>query len=118
MDAIGVLHEKLVFGRRARVLAEELAKAIPDEGSTVLDVGCGDGTIDILVKQRRLDLNITGVDVLLRPASRIPVRKFDGQHLPFPDQSFDVVMFVDVLHHTNDPAILLREARADSGHIA
>ena len=41
MDAIGVLHEKLVFGRRARVLAEELVKAIPDEGSTVLDVGCG-----------------------------------------------------------------------------
>ncbi len=32
MDAIGVLHEKLVFGRRARVLAEELVKAIPDEG--------------------------------------------------------------------------------------
>jgi SAM-dependent methyltransferase len=51
------------------------------------------------------------VDVLLRPASRIPVREFDGQHLPFPDQSFDVVMFVDVLHHTNDPAILLREAK-------
>lgn len=41
MDAIGVLHEKLVFGRRARVLAEELVKAIPDEGRTVLDVGCG-----------------------------------------------------------------------------
>ncbi|MFZ0021010.1 MAG: hypothetical protein WAL10_27150 [Acetobacteraceae bacterium] len=41
MDAIGVLHEKLVFGRRARVLAEELVKAILDEGSTVLDVGCG-----------------------------------------------------------------------------
>jgi SAM-dependent methyltransferase len=111
MDAIGVLHEKLVFGRRARVLAEELVKAIPDEGSTVLDVGCGDGTIDILVKQRRPDLNITGVDVLLRPASRIPVREFDGQHLPFPDQSFDVVMFVDVLNHTDDPAILLREAK-------
>lgn len=41
MDAIGVLHEKLVFGRRARVLAEELVKAILDEGRTVLDVGCG-----------------------------------------------------------------------------
>lgn len=41
MDAIGVLHEKLVFGRRARVLAEELVKAILDEGGPVLDVGCG-----------------------------------------------------------------------------
>ena len=32
MDAIGVLHENLVFRRRTRVLAEELAKAIPDDG--------------------------------------------------------------------------------------
>ncbi|MGA8201641.1 MAG: methyltransferase domain-containing protein, partial [Candidatus Sulfotelmatobacter sp.] len=26
------------------------------------------------------------------------------------DQSFDLVLFSDVLHHTSDPAILLREA--------
>lgn len=56
MDAIGVLHENLVFRRRTRVLAEELAKAIPDDGRTVLDVGCGDGTIDVLVKQLRPNL--------------------------------------------------------------
>jgi SAM-dependent methyltransferase len=111
MGAIGTLHKNLVFGRRTRALAEELAKAIPEEGNTVLDVGCGDGTIDALIKAMRSSLDITGVDVLLRPASRIPVQIFDGQHLPFPNQSFDVVMFVDVLHHTDDPEILLLEAK-------
>ena len=30
--------------------------------------------------------------------------------IPHPDASFDVVMFVDVLHHTDDPTVLLREA--------
>src|SRR5262249_8844083 len=50
------------------------------------------------------------VDPLVRPAARIPVRSFDGQKLPYPDRSFEVIMFVDVLHHTGDPRILLKEA--------
>jgi SAM-dependent methyltransferase len=35
---------------------------------------------------------------------------FDGSQIPFSDHSFDSVMFVDVLHHTLDPAALIREA--------
>jgi 2-polyprenyl-3-methyl-5-hydroxy-6-metoxy-1,4-benzoquinol methylase len=31
--------------------------------------------------------------------------------LSYTKASFDVVMFVDVLHHTKDPMVLLREAR-------
>ncbi len=108
--AVGFLHERLVFSRRTKALAEALDRAIPADALTVLDVGCGDGTIDTLLLQRRPRLAITGVDVLLRPEARIPVRQFDGQHLPFDDGAFDVVMFVDVLHHTLDPLVLLREA--------
>jgi SAM-dependent methyltransferase len=61
--------------------------------------------------QRNPGLDIAGVDVLVRPKTHIPVREFDGDHLPFDDGSFDVVMFVDVLHHTVDPMVLLREAK-------
>jgi ubiquinone/menaquinone biosynthesis C-methylase UbiE len=49
--------------------------------------------------------------VLVWPHTKIPVTAFDGEHLPFPDKSVDVVMFVYVLHHTNDPEVLLREAQ-------
>lgn len=52
-----------------------------------------------------------GIDVLVRPQTAIPVESFDGTHIPAADGSYDVVMFVDVLHHTNDPLVLLREAR-------
>jgi SAM-dependent methyltransferase len=38
------------------------------------------------------------------------VEIFDGSRIPFADTSFDAVLFSDVLHHTNDPAVLLREA--------
>jgi SAM-dependent methyltransferase len=106
---VGFAHSGMVFNRRTRVLAGHIKDLIP-HGSSVLDVGCGDGTIDVLIQQDRPDLRIEGVDVLLRPVSKIPVGLFDGTKLPFQDKTFDVVMFVDVLHHTVDPIVLLTEA--------
>ena len=108
---IGAAHHTFVVGRRASVLARQLAGAIPAEANTVLDVGCGDGMIDVLLKELRPGLAITGVDVALRDQSHAPVQVFDGMRLPFADDAFDVVLFVDVLHHTDDPTVLLREAR-------
>ncbi len=78
---IGTLHENLVYGRRTRVLAQSLANYLPT-GSSVLDVGCGDGTIDALMMEQRPDVAIRGVDVLIRPTTRIPVDHFDGTNLP------------------------------------
>lgn len=63
------------------------------------------------VKARRPELEFTGFEVLLRPERQTNIRQFDGEKLPVADQSFDVVMFVDVLHHTLEPSVLLREAQ-------
>jgi SAM-dependent methyltransferase len=109
MSAIGVLHEKLVFNRRVEILAGWFAQLTP-QSARVLDVGCGDGLISAVLQSRRPDLVVTGIDVLPRSHTHIPVDIFDGSSIPFDDQSFDVVLFSDVLHHTSDPAILLREA--------
>ena len=108
-SAVGALHERLVFNRRVRVLAGHLAALLPKE-SRVLDVGCGDGSIDELIAQESPGVSIEGIDVLVRPAAKIPVRAFDGIRIPYPDASFDAVLFVDVLHHTDDPLLLLQEA--------
>jgi SAM-dependent methyltransferase len=105
---IGAAHRRLVSGRRAKVLARHLAEMLPP--GTVLDIGCGDGTIGALIGERRPDVSITGVDILVRPATWIPVTPFNGSELPFRDKSFDAALLVDVLHHTADPAVLLREA--------
>jgi SAM-dependent methyltransferase len=61
-------------------------------------------------------VRITGVDVLARPDARIPVSGFDGEHLPFPDASWDTVVFCDVLHHTKEPLALLLEATRVARH--
>jgi SAM-dependent methyltransferase len=97
MKGLNRLHARAVFGRRVRVLA-------------ALDVGCGDGSVAAAVLQARPDVSIAGIDVLIRPETRIHVDAFDGSLIPFEDRSFDVVQFVDVLHHTEDPEVLLREA--------
>jgi SAM-dependent methyltransferase len=104
------LHSLYVYPRRIAKLVEYLATVIPPN-VTLLDVGCGDGLIAHLLMEKRADLRITGIDVMIRHETHIHVDPFDGTHIPWDDRSFDVVMFVDVLHHTKDPAKLLREAR-------
>jgi len=98
-----------VSGRRARKLSDHLVKLLP-QNSQVLDVGCGDGSLARLILKKRPDLSIKGIDVLIRSQTQIHVSPFDGETFPFENASFDVVMFVDVLHHTGDPMVLLREA--------
>jgi SAM-dependent methyltransferase len=68
------------------------------------------------LQAKRPDLSIRGIDVLPRDRTHIPVEVFDGRVIPFDDQSFDTVLFSDVLHHTADPAVLLREARRVALH--
>jgi ubiquinone/menaquinone biosynthesis C-methylase UbiE len=81
-------------------LADELAQLIP-AGSSVLDVGCGDGTIDRAVMERAPGTEYAGVDVMARPTCAIPFATYDGVSIPHADGSFDAVQFIDVLHHTD-----------------
>lgn len=108
-SALDFLHGKFVFQRRVRVLARALADCLPPN-ARVLDVGSGDGSVGASVKALRPDITIEGIDVLVRQKTAYPVTAFDGAHIPFPDASFDICMFVDVLHHTADPLVLLAEA--------
>ena len=107
---LNAVHGGMVFGRRVRVLSEQLAEAIPPGRGTVLDLGCGDGSVAAALMALRPELAVEGVDVLIRPETHIPVSRFDGHTLPFADGAFDYVTIVDVLHHTDDPARVLAEA--------
>ena len=109
MSLLDRVHGEYVHTRRVRVLRKCISELIPQHAS-VLDVGCGDGLLAQLIMEERPDIQFAGIDVLLRKETRIPISEFDGAHIPFPDKSQDFVMFVDVLHHTDDPMVLLTEA--------
>jgi len=134
MSLIERIHTTQVHTRRVRRLCELLSDVLPREGR-VLDVGCGDGLLAKCILDRvgsasadrlfnsnsnnrsaeadptKRNFKIEGIDVLVRDDTHIPVTRFDGNKIPFDDNSFDSVMFVDVLHHTDDPMVLLREAK-------
>lgn len=104
------VHGGYVANRRVRVLRDVLTTLLPRDVS-LLDVGSGDGILAAEITSVRPDVRVTGIDVLVRPDARIPVRPFDGQRIPVADGGVDYVLLVDVLHHTDDPTVLLRESR-------
>jgi SAM-dependent methyltransferase len=105
-------HARAVFGRRVRVLADLLGARIP-AGASVLDIGCGDGTIASLIARQNPTVSIRGIEFAPRPTCLIECAPFNGATIPHPSASFQVCMFVDVLHHAPDGqgiATLLEEA--------
>ena len=107
--AVGALHDRAIFGRRVRVLVDRIAALVP-AGARILDVGTGDGSIALQISQRGEGCAVQGIDIMEREVTHIPVTLFDGRRIPLADKSVDVVTFVDVLHHTDDPQVLISEA--------
>jgi len=79
----------------------------------LLDVGCGDGGVSQLLRDRVAE--VCGIDVEPSPewsdGPGLRLLPADGEELPFEDDSFDLVHSKDSLHHMNDPARALAEYR-------
>ncbi|EYF02612.1 class I SAM-dependent methyltransferase [Chondromyces apiculatus] len=103
------LHRRAVSAPRAERVAAALAAQI-GQADSFLDVGSGDGVIAADLARRIGATRVTGVDVKLRPEPLIEIVPYDGEHLPFPDDAFEVVVLSDVLHHCAHPAAVLADA--------
>ncbi len=93
-------------------------------GHRVLDVGCGTGTLVLLVKSACPDARVTGIDIdptilaiahakITRAGADIPLEEGSATALPFADAAFDRVLTSLALHHLATPQkrTALREVR-------
>lgn len=101
----------LKWGMREETFKRRLIeRANIQPGQRVLDLGCGTGTLTIMLKQSTLDAQIIGVDgdeeVLAIAKNKAEQSHVDitwdyglAYDLPYPDHSFDVVVSSLVIHH-------------------
>ncbi len=87
-----------------------------DRPTTLLDLGAGEGFVGEAAAAD--GAAVTLADVVDFNRTDLPLVRYElapvhvmGHRLPLPDDQFDATLLVFVLHHAEDPAAVLREAR-------
>jgi ubiquinone/menaquinone biosynthesis C-methylase UbiE len=106
-------HSPFAIRRYAHHAQYQAIVDLVPSGSTVLDAGCGEGVLSVLLAKK--GCTVTGVD--LSEPNVAAARTFaaacgmqdhvtflsgDAEHLPVPDKSFDYVVSSHVLEHVPD----------------
>jgi SAM-dependent methyltransferase len=84
-------------------------QALVPQGCKVLDVGAWSCYLGQLLRDR-LACEVLSLDVVNANKTEMPFQVFDGKVLPVDSRSFDVVLFLYILHHAADDKPLLEEA--------
>jgi len=109
--------DKLWWRRTARAFRDILSRP----GAQVLDLCCGTGDMTFALRREAAEANITGADfshAMLQLASaksgrfsKVQWIEADALHLPFPDQSFDLITSAFGFRNLADYDAGLREIR-------
>jgi len=118
-------HESVLRSHRWRTAENSAAYLLPhlNSGATLLDIGCGPGTITAdlaaLVTPGRVTalevtapaLDLARAEIARRGLETVDFAVGDVHALDFADDTFDIVHAHQVLQHLGDPVAALREMR-------
>lgn len=95
-----------------------LTSSVRDQITSVLEVGCGTGAVLAAVRGAGVGTRHVGVDLGDRSGQvrdtqggALHFDEYDGDHLPYEDESFDLVYATHVLEHVRDERAFLSELR-------
>lgn len=94
--------------RFSQIIRQEVTKA-----KRVLELGCGSGFMARAIKQEYIGVDISQRMLVQNP---IAIKKndslicSDAANLPFSNESFDAVFSINLLEHTPQPEIVIKEA--------
>lgn len=99
------------FDLQLMTITSYLCSLLPSLSGKILDIGAGQSPWKAFLNKSAI---YQGVDI--SSAKQFGMRKqkdivyYDGSSLPFPDEEFDAALCIEVLEHTVEPQLLLREA--------
>lgn len=94
---------------RIQAIFQEIQPFIKKD-QKIMDLGSGICYLTKVLQDQ--GYSVTPVDVRnLSTFREIHPIIYDGEHLPFQDKSFDVILLITVLHHTKNPLQVLQEAK-------
>jgi ubiquinone/menaquinone biosynthesis C-methylase UbiE len=128
------------YAKGHKVMAEKFGREYADKLSAlgfqegrIIDVGCGFGATDLVLGERFVKSEITGIDlsdpllhlakqgaVAAGLAGRVGFEKADVQQIPYENDTFDVVINTNMVHLVEDPLRMLNEIErvlAPGGHL-
>lgn len=88
----------------------KLETVLPHIHGNTIDIGSGNGMVAFYLQNKGYQMTALDVaDLSIHP--KIKTIVYDGEKMPFENQQFDTGLILTVLHHTNDPFVVLQEAQ-------
>jgi ubiquinone/menaquinone biosynthesis C-methylase UbiE len=97
--------------------AEQLGRWLGREDATIMDIGCSSGFFLQMLRHRFPKAVVVGADCVRGPLERlsrklpdVPLLQFDLLKCPWPDNSFEALVLLNVLEHIEDDLGAARQA--------